>query len=414
MKNVIYMALRSVEALDFTVHYSKQHGRMRSPFPVTNPYRIPAYARVRLLRSPVSLNSGLRSPFLWLLLAWVMGGPAALGQDGAGSGLWGEYYNGPDFETRVTGRLDPWLNFNWARHRPEGVNVEYFTVRWTGRLFVPEPGTYTFLATVDDGVRLWLDGRQLLNEWRRQPSRTYSAEVELAGNTYYTLRIEYYNDWRQGHFRLEWKAPENATGVLGFFGYAPPRPIPRKYLFGKQPAPVAAPKLSDGPAVAVTAAANPPEPATRKADRKPAGRVVAKADRKPAAAEPAGNAGEAPFARLEAGRPVVLSKVYFRQGEYVLLPASYPELDRLAASLQDNPSVHVQIRGHTDNVGDPRLNVALSENRALVVANYLMRKGVAGNRITHRGFGGTQPVRGNDTEADREQNRRVEFVVQEK
>jgi outer membrane protein OmpA-like peptidoglycan-associated protein len=344
-----------------------------------------------------------------------LGGPVALGQSGAGNGLWGEYYNGPDFNTRVTGRLDPWLHFNWARHRPEGVNDEYFTVRWTGRLFVPEAGTYTFLATVDDGVRLWLDGRQLLNEWRRQTSQTYSAEVELAGNTYYDLRIEYYNDWLQGHFKLEWKAPENATGVLGYFGYAPPRPIPRKYLFGQQPAPVSAPRRQADPSAAV-AAVKPPEPAARKPARKTVARVAAKADRKPAAtlpAEPAGNAAEASFDRLEAGRAVVLNKVYFRQGEYVLLPASYPELDRLAAALHDNPSVRIQIRGHTDNVGDPRLNLALSEHRALVVANYLMRKGVAENRITHRGFGGTQPVRGNDTEADREQNRRVEFVVEE-
>jgi outer membrane protein OmpA-like peptidoglycan-associated protein len=352
-----------------------------------------------------------------LLMAWVMGGPVAQGQSGAGNGLWGEYYNGPNFDTRVTGRLDPWLHFNWARHRPAGVNDEYFTVRWTGRLFVPEAGTYTFLATVDDGVRLWLNGRQLLNEWRRQVSQTYSAEVELAGNTYYDLRIEYYNDWLEGHFKLEWKAPENATGVLGFFGYAPPRPIPRKYLFGQQPPTVSAPKRQANPPVAVAAAVKVPEPAARKPARKPDARVAAKADRKPAApatAEPAGNASDEPFVHLEAGRAVVLNKVYFRQGEYVLLPTSYPELDRLAAALQDNPSVRIQIRGHTDNVGDPRLNLALSEHRALVVANYLMRKGVTERRITHRGFGGTQPVRGNDTEADREQNRRVEFVVEEK
>jgi outer membrane protein OmpA-like peptidoglycan-associated protein len=347
-----------------------------------------------------------------LLMVGMMSGPVAVGQSGAGSGLWGEYFNGPDFNTRVTGRLDPWLQFNWARHRPEGVNNEYFTVRWTGRLFVPESGTYTFLATVDDGVRLWLNGRQILNEWRRQASQTYSAEVELEGNTHYDLRIEYYNDWLQGHFKLEWKAPENATGVLGFFGYAPARPIPRKYLFGRKPAPVPAPDREVRPADPV-AAAKPVEPAVRKPGRVTAG----KANRKPpvpATAVPAaGNAAEEPFARLEAGRPVVLNKVYFRQGEYALLPASYPELDRLAAALRENPSVRIEIRGHTDNVGDPRLNLALSEHRALVVTNYLVRKGVAEDRITHRGFGGTQPVRGNDTEADREQNRRVEFMVQE-
>jgi outer membrane protein OmpA-like peptidoglycan-associated protein len=241
--------------------------------------------------------------------------------------------------------------------------------------------------------------------------------VELEGNTYYDLRIEYYNDWQQGHLKLEWKAPENADGVLGFFGYAPPRPIPRKYLFGKKPATVAGPQVR--PATPATVAAKPAEATVGKPLRKPDGKTAA---RKPSPAPavvntpgPAvGNAAEVPFDRLDAGRPVVLNNVFFGQGQYALLPASYPELDRLAAALRENPAVRIEIRGHTDNVGDPRLNLALSEHRAQVVTNYLMRKGVAEGRITHRGFGGTQPVRGNDTEADREQNRRVEFVVQEK
>jgi len=395
-----YITYKDIVRMRFSDLPSPAPTRTASP-------RTCGYASSRLL------SSGLRSPFVWLLMAWVAGGPAVLAQSGAGNGLWGEYFNGPDFNTRVTGRLDPWLQFDWARHRPEGVNSEYFTVRWTGKLYVPEAGTYTFLATVDDGIRLWLNGRQVLNEWRRQPSRTYSAEVELEGNTYYNLRIEYYNDWQQGHFKLEWKAPENATGVLGYFGYAPPRPIPRKYLFGRKPAPVPAPDLVAGPAVA----AKPAEPNVRKPERKATTLAAGKASPKPAAPSttgPAsGNVAEPPFARLEAGRAVVLNKVYFRQGEYALLPASYPELDRLAAALRENPSVHIEIRGHTDNVGDARLNLALSEHRALVVSNYLMRKGVAEGRITHRGFGGTQPARGNDTEAAREQNRRVEFVVQQ-
>jgi outer membrane protein OmpA-like peptidoglycan-associated protein len=353
---------------------------------------------------------------LFFLVGWWMGGPVALGQSGAGNGLWGEYFNGPDFNTRVTGRLDPWMQFSWPRHCPEGVDHEYFTVRWTGKLYVPQTGTYTFLATVDDGIRLWLDGQQLMNEWRRQASRTYSAEVELEGNTYHDLRIEYYNDWLLGHLKLEWKAPENATGVLGFFGYAPPQPIPRKYLFGKKPATVPVPAP---PATPVAVAAKPSEPGPDTPRRKPDGKTAArKTNPKPAVVSTpdpaAGNAEEASFDRLEAGRPVVLNKVFFGQGQYALLPASYPELDRLAAALRENPAVRIEIRGHTDNVGDPRLNLALSEHRAQVVANYLMRKGVAEGRIAHRGFGGTQPVRGNDTEADREQNRRVEFVVQEK
>jgi outer membrane protein OmpA-like peptidoglycan-associated protein len=261
-----------------------------------------------------------------------------------------------------------------------------------------------------------------MNEWRRQVTQTYSAEVELKGNTYYDdLRIEYYNDWLQGHVKLLWQAPENATGVLGLFGYAPAKPIPRKYLFGRKPATLPAPVPQNPPAVTVAAnpaaakpAETPPDKPAPKTDLQAAKKVQVKPVAAQVRAPAAGNTAEKPLPRLESGSPVVLKEVFFRQGEYTLLPESYPELDRLAAALQDNPLVRIEIHGHTDNVGDARLNQALSENRAMVVTNYLMRKGIAEPRIIHRGFGGSRPVKGNATEAEREQNRRVEFVVQEK
>ncbi len=70
--------------------------------------------------------------------------------------------------------------------------------------------------------------------------------------------------------------------------------------------------------------------------------------------------------------------------------------------------------GHTDNVGDARLNLALSEHRALVVTHYLQRKGVAEGRIKAQGYGGTRPIAPNTTETERAKNRRVEFVVDSK
>ncbi len=67
--------------------------------------------------------------------------------------------------------------------------------------------------------------------------------------------------------------------------------------------------------------------------------------------------------------------------------------------------------GHADNVGDPRLNQSLSEYRARVVMNYLIRHGIAGDRVGAMGYGGSRPVAGNDTETGRAKNRRVKFVV---
>jgi outer membrane protein OmpA-like peptidoglycan-associated protein len=118
------------------------------------------------------------------------------------------------------------------------------------------------------------------------------------------------------------------------------------------------------------------------------------------------------FENVEVGKPVVLRHLLFERSQYVLLPGSYGELDKLANTLLKYPHWQVEIAGHTDNVGDARLNQALSENRAIVVANYLVRQGVAEERIKAKGYGSTRPLAGNETETERAQNRRVEFVVE--
>ena len=79
--------------------------------------------------------------------------------------------------------------------------------------------------------------------------------------------------------------------------------------------------------------------------------------------------------------------------------------------MRANPQWSVLISGHTDNVGDSRLNLALSENRAKVVANYLIRQGIADERITTEGFGGKRPIANNSIESKRSKNRRVEITI---
>jgi outer membrane protein OmpA-like peptidoglycan-associated protein len=121
---------------------------------------------------------------------------------------------------------------------------------------------------------------------------------------------------------------------------------------------------------------------------------------------------ETAFEELEPGKSVVLEQVLFEQSQYRLLPQSYGQLDKLANTLLKYPRLSIEVAGHTDNVGDPRLNQALSEQRAQVVTHYLERKGVAEGRIKARGYGGSRPVAPNTTEPERARNRRVEFTVQ--
>ncbi len=117
------------------------------------------------------------------------------------------------------------------------------------------------------------------------------------------------------------------------------------------------------------------------------------------------------FENLRPGETIQLDRVYFDQSSYVLRAESYPQLDQLAASLRKYPALKIEIAGHTDNVGDDRLNQYLSENRARVIASYLRNKGISSARLVARGYGSSRPLADNDTEANRARNRRVEFTV---
>lgn len=90
---------------------------------------------------------------------------------------------------------------------------------------------------------------------------------------------------------------------------------------------------------------------------------------------------------------------------------AYPILDKAAATLIEYPDIHVEVGGHTDNVGSQAYNQKLSLARARSVMNYLVTKGVAAARLTAVGYGVTRPIASNATEAGRAKNRRVELKV---
>ncbi len=79
--------------------------------------------------------------------------------------------------------------------------------------------------------------------------------------------------------------------------------------------------------------------------------------------------------------------------------------------LKDNPTVKIQISGHTDNVGKPADNLNLSNYRARAVVNYLIEKGTNGQRLSAKGFGETQPIADNKTETGKAKNRRTELKI---
>jgi outer membrane protein OmpA-like peptidoglycan-associated protein len=115
--------------------------------------------------------------------------------------------------------------------------------------------------------------------------------------------------------------------------------------------------------------------------------------------------------KVEVGTKVVLDHVYFQTGKAILRPESEDALNQVLRFLENNPSMRLEISGHTDNTGSLRINQKLSRDRAIAVVNYLVGKGIPQEMLESKGYADTQPVAENTTSEGRTQNRRVEFKV---
>ena len=114
---------------------------------------------------------------------------------------------------------------------------------------------------------------------------------------------------------------------------------------------------------------------------------------------------------IEVGNKVVLKNIFFDTNKSEIKDESKPELKKLIDFLELNPNVHIEVSGHTDNVGSDQLNQALSENRAKAVYQYLISSGIQASRLVYKGYGETQPIASNDNDEDRSKNRRTEFKI---
>ncbi|MBV6404793.1 MAG: PD40 domain-containing protein [Flavobacteriales bacterium] len=121
---------------------------------------------------------------------------------------------------------------------------------------------------------------------------------------------------------------------------------------------------------------------------------------------------EARLSPLASGSTITLRNIFFNTASAELLPASNTELDKLLRLMKANPSIRIEVAGHTDNVGGDADNQRLSEQRAAAVARFLTGYGIDAARVTSVGYGESRPVAGNDTEAGRALNRRTEVLVQ--
>jgi len=131
------------------------------------------------------------------------------------------------FTSKKLSRIDPVLDFNWGLDAPAPeVQADTFSVRWTGRLRPQFSEDYTFFVTADDGIRLWVGGELLVDQWRDQAPTTYSATKALVGGRDYALRMDFYENGFGAVARLEWESPSQSIEVIPPERMLPPNQPP--------------------------------------------------------------------------------------------------------------------------------------------------------------------------------------------
>ncbi|MBK7818088.1 MAG: OmpA family protein, partial [Sphingobacteriaceae bacterium] len=124
---------------------------------------------------------------------------------------------------------------------------------------------------------------------------------------------------------------------------------------------------------------------------------------------------EIPLEPIDTGRTVELKNIFFDVNKWDLKPESKAELEKLAAFLAKNPTLKIELGGHTDNSGDKKFNEMLSTNRAKSVYDYVIANGkISAARLSYKGYADKRPKVPNDSPENKAKNRRTEFKVTSK
>jgi len=133
----------------------------------------------------------------------------------SGTGLAGTYFDDMDFTDPVAVRLDATVNFDWGTGAPiDGVAPDVYAVRWAGQVQPEFSETYTFRTTGNDGVRLWVNGEQLVDDWNDHPATVKSGSIDLEAGNLYDIRMDYYQHVGTASAKLEWESASQPSQVV--------------------------------------------------------------------------------------------------------------------------------------------------------------------------------------------------------
>jgi beta-glucosidase len=138
--------------------------------------------------------------------------------DGKEHGLKGEYFNNIDKPLQgepALVRIDRNVDFNWGNIPPdERIDVSDFSVRWTGYLKVPKSGEYTLGIKSDEGIRVFLDGVEIIDEWKNSGTAVFTTKASLKAGRLYPLKIEYKHYGSTANVKFGWLMPDTISNLI--------------------------------------------------------------------------------------------------------------------------------------------------------------------------------------------------------
>jgi hypothetical protein len=142
---------------------------------------------------------------------------------GSGSGLGGDYFSGTTLTTKVLTRTDATVDFQWGTTAPAaGVPADNYSVRWSGQVSPRYSGSTTFYTSSDDGVRLWVNGQLLIDNWTNHGTTENSGAITLNAGQKYDLKLEYYEATGGATARLLWSSTCEPKAVVPSSQLYPP------------------------------------------------------------------------------------------------------------------------------------------------------------------------------------------------
>lgn len=135
--------------------------------------------------------------------------------NGQCTGLTGTYFNRLNFVESILARIDQLIHFHWGNGSPDSsIQSDTFSVRWTGYVVPQYSETYTFYTNTDDGVRLWVNGKRIINQWKNQRPTQHTGKITLTAGKPYMIRMDYYENMHNATAELLWSSKSQSKQAI--------------------------------------------------------------------------------------------------------------------------------------------------------------------------------------------------------